>query len=460
MAGEDVVHVLDPTVDPGYRADPAAQARATAAGGGSQLTVALRKDDRLLGAITTGRRTVRPFTDKQIALLKNFAAQAVIAMENARLLGELRNRTAALVRSVEELQLLSEVGQAVSSALDVRTALSTILTRSVGMTGADAGAVYRYRLADRSFSLVEAFGWDEALRRSVSELCVLETETAMGEAAAQRAPIQIADIAERPSSPLRDVSLAAGYRAVLIVPLVGQDRILGAIHLQRRMAGEFPPDTVRLMQTLASQSVLAIQNARLIAQLRERTDAAETARAEAEAANEAKSTFLATMSHETRTPMNGVLGMMGVLERQGLGDDQLPLVATMRDSAQALLRIIDDVLDFSKIEAGRLELETTAFSLSGLVGGAVDTLRPQADAKRLGVRAEIEPGSHDALVGDPTRIRQILFNLLSNAVKFTDRGEVVVRAGTTPVGGGRTRVTLAVEDTGIGLDAEQQARLF
>jgi CheY-like chemotaxis protein/HPt (histidine-containing phosphotransfer) domain-containing protein len=166
------------------------------------------------------------------------------------------------------------------------------------------------------------------------------------------------------------------------------------------------------------------------------------------------------MSHEIRTPMNGVLGMMEVLERQGVGEDQLPLVATMRDSAQALMRIIDDVLDFSKIEAGRLDLETTAFSLSGLVAGAIDTLRPQAVAKGLAVGAEIEPDSHDALIGDPTRIRQILFNLLSNAVKFTERGGVVVRAGTAPLGGGRTRVTLAVEDTGIGLDAEQQARLF
>ena len=203
-----------------------------------------------------------------------------------------------------------------------------------------------------------------------------------------------------------------------------------------------------------------MENARLIDELRERTDAAETARGEAEAANEAKSTFLATMSHEIRTPMNGVLGMMEVLERQGLDDGQRPLVATMRDSAQALLRIIDDVLDFSKIEAGRLELETTAFSLSGLVAGAVDTLRPQADAKGLAIAAEIEPGSNDALVGDPTRIRQILFNLLSNAVKFTERGEIVVRAGTTPLGGGQTRVVLAVKDTGIGLDAAQRARLF
>jgi signal transduction histidine kinase/GAF domain-containing protein/DNA-binding NarL/FixJ family response regulator len=189
-------------------------------------------------------------------------------------------------------------------------------------------------------------------------------------------------------------------------------------------------------------------------------DAAETARAEAEAANQAKSTFLATMSHEIRTPMNGVLGIMEVLEGEGLADNQRPLVKMMRDSANALLRIIDDVLDFSKIEAGRLDLEATTFSLSGLAESAVDTLRPQALAKGLEVAAQIEAGSDDLLIGDPTRVRQIVFNLMSNAIKFTEYGAVRLRAATTPVGDGRTRVTIAVSDTGIGLDAQQRARLF
>jgi GAF domain-containing protein/HPt (histidine-containing phosphotransfer) domain-containing protein/ActR/RegA family two-component response regulator len=439
---------------------PVPRAVAEIGGFHTALFVPLRKDGKLLGHISAVRHEVRPFSEKDIALLENFGAQAVLAIENARLLGELRSRTAELARSVEELQLLSEVGQAVSSAQDLRSVLSTILVRSVGMTGADAGAVFRYRLSDRTYGLVEAVGWEAALLRSLGELRVPESATVMREAASERAPVQLADLAARPSAPLRDLSLAAGFRAALIVPLVGQERILGALVLQRRTAGEFPPEALRLMKALASQSVLAIENARLIAQLRERTDAAEMARNEAEAANEAKSTFLATMSHEIRTPMNGVLGMMEVLERQGLGEDQLPLVATMRDSAQALVRIIDDVLDFSKIEAGRLELEETAFSLSGLVAGAVDTLRPQAGAKGLAIEAEIKPGSDDGLVGDPTRLRQILFNLLSNAVKFTERGKILVSAGTAPLGGGQTRVMLAVKDTGIGLDAAQQARLF
>jgi len=189
-------------------------------------------------------------------------------------------------------------------------------------------------------------------------------------------------------------------------------------------------------------------------------EAAERARADAESATQAKSTFLATMSHEIRTPMNGVLGMMEVLEHQGLDVEQRKSVATMRDSAQALLRIIDDLLDFSKIEAGRLELEETAFSLSGLNAGSVDTFRPQASAKGLLIEAFIAAGSNDALVGDPTRVRQVLFNLLSNALKFTNRGGVEVRASTTPLGDGTTRVSLAVRDTGIGLTEEQRLRLF
>src|SRR5262249_39273629 len=178
-------------------------------------------------------------------------------------------------------------------------------------------------------------------------------------------------------------------------------------------------------------------------------EAAERARAEAQAANQAKSTFLAIMSHEIRTPMNGVLGMMEVLERQGLDDAQRQTLATIRDSAQALLRIIDDVLDFSKIEAGRLELEQVAFSLTDLMERVAGTFRREATEKGLTLDVDLNVGSNGALIGDPTRVRQILFNLLGNALKFTQRGGVRVHASTSPLGNGRAQIRLAVSDTGI-----------
>ena len=215
------------------------------------------------------------------------------------------------------------------------------------------------------------------------------------------------------------------------------------------------PDGRRLL-THRDVTALKKQEERMILE----RDAAETARAEAEAANQAKSTFLATMSHEIRTPMNGVLGMMDVLEHQRMDENQRGTVAIMRESATSLLRIIDDVLDFSKIEAGRMELEETPFSLTEIVTGTLHTLRAQAATKSIRLGATIEPGSADALIGDPTRVRQILFNLLGNAVKFTEKGSIDVRAGTKPLGNGRHGVTLTVTDTGIGMDAAQQAGLF
>src|SRR6516225_4275515 len=194
MRRERLIHFLDVTEHELYRSgDPLTKA-AAAAGIRTLILVALMREGSPVGAFAIGRREARPFSAKQIALVTTFADQAAIAIENARLFNELRARTAELGRSVDELKMLREVGQAVSSTLDLRAVLSTILTRSVGLAGADAGAIFRYGRAERAFHLVEAVGWDDRYARSVRELRIAEAETAMSEAVARRAPVQLADL--------------------------------------------------------------------------------------------------------------------------------------------------------------------------------------------------------------------------------------------------------------------------
>jgi signal transduction histidine kinase/DNA-binding NarL/FixJ family response regulator/PAS domain-containing protein len=194
--------------------------------------------------------------------------------------------------------------------------------------------------------------------------------------------------------------------------------------------------------------------------LRKERDSAQAARDEAEAANQAKSTFLATMSHEIRTPMNGVVGTAELLEREPLSERQKRMVGTIRSSAGSLLRIIDDVLDFSKIEAGRMELEEAPFSLRALIDGATETLSVQVEKKGLELNAFVEDDTPDSLLADAIRIRQILFNLIGNATKFTDRGTITVRARAQAVEDDQVTLGLTISDTGIGMDTVQQARLF
>src|SRR5262249_41917836 len=230
------IHIADVAADPEYELNQSilmAKQR-------TALGVPLLREGVPAGVIVLARSRVEPFTEKQIALVTTCADQAVIAIENARLFNELRARTTELGSSVAELKMLNDVAQAVSSTLDLRSVLSTILTSSLGVTWANAGAVFRYSRAERAFRLVEAGGWDEALTGSVRDLRLAESETAMGEAVARRMPVQLANTEKRASNPLRDLTLAAGYHSALIVPLLGAERTFGAITLFRLEAGEFP----------------------------------------------------------------------------------------------------------------------------------------------------------------------------------------------------------------------------
>jgi signal transduction histidine kinase len=436
------VDIEDAAADPEYR-------RAEAVQLGHQRTmlgVPLIREDALIGVITLARSHVEPFTEKQIGLVTTFADQAVIAIENARLFNELRERTAELGQSVEELKMLSDVGQAVSSTLDLRAVLSTILTASLGVTQANAGAVFHYRRADRSFRFVEAVGWDETLTREVRGLRVAESESAMGEAVVRRMPVQLTDLAQPSGYPLRDITLAAGFRSALIVPLLGAERALGAIILMRREAGEFPAETVRLMQTLASQSVLAIQNARLFREIAEKSE-------ELALASQHKSQFLANMSHELRTPLNAILGYAELLVDGIYGplpDRPKGVLERIQNNGRHLLALINDVLDLAKIEAGQLTLTLENYNLPEVVRSVVTATEPLATAKGLKFSAVMQddlPTAH----GDARRLSQILLNLVGNAIKFTDQGEVEIRALAD-----KGQFVLTVRDTGPGIaDADQ-----
>ena len=363
---------------------------------------------------------------------------------------KVEQRTQELAQSVAELRALGEVSQAVNSTLDTETVLNTIVTKAVQLTATDAGAIYVYDDQEKTFQLRSTYGMSERVVSLITDPQNDTSQTPIGEAARRLEPVQIADMRDQPPSPVQEVLLGEGYRALLVVPLIGQSRTLGALVVRRKQAGEFARQTIDLVQTFAAQSVLAIQNARLFNEIGEKSQ-------QLEVASQHKSQFLANMSHELRTPLNAILGYTELILDNIYGetpDRMRGVLDRVQSNGKHLLGLINDVLDLSKIEAGQLELSLANYSIKDVVHGVFSVVELLATAKHLALKVQVQPDMPLGY-GDERRLTQVLLNLVGNAIKFTDQGEVAIDASAA-----NGSFTVSVRDSGPGIADSDQGKIF
>lgn len=415
------------------------------------LAAPLKVGSRLVGVIAISDTSpARQFSPADLHLLNLFAQQAAIAIENAHLFQELQTRTQELARSVEELRALGEVGQAVSSTLDLQTVLATIVAHAVELSGTEAGAIYEFDETTQEFQLRTTHGMSEELIQAIRETRIHLGETVVGRAGANREAMQVPDILEEPAYPLGEVMKRAGFRALLAVPLLREDRLIGALVVRRRAPGQFQKETVGLLQNFATQSALAIQNARLFREIEQKGH-------ELEIASKHKSQFLANMSHELRTPLNAILGYTELILDKIYGDVPEKIQEVLErllKNGRHLLSLINDVLDLSKIEAGQITLSLNEYSMEGIVQTVFTSVEPLAAEKNLDLKVAVSADLPFGK-GDEQRITQVLLNVVGNAIKFTEEGEV--RMEVTASDG---TFLVSVSDTGLGLSEADQQRIF
>jgi PAS domain S-box-containing protein len=440
-----------PDIESGEDVPPLLRANCTVTGVKACMYAPLVWEDRGIGAIFVGRRHRGPFSEKEVALLKTFADQAVIAIQNARLFRERQERTEALTKSVDQLTALGEVGQAISSTLDLEAVLKTIVSRAVQLTGLNGGTIYEFDELRREFHLRAAENMPDELAEVYRRMPIRLGEGIVGGAAAKREPVQVPDIRD-PSyqTRYRELLLRQGYRAILAVPLLREDQIIGALTVSRNEPGAFAPEVVGLLKTFATQSAVAIQNARLFREIAEKSR-------QLEEASRHKSQFLASMSHELRTPLNAILGFNEMILGQVYGEvpsDMKEPLEDIQKSGRHLLRLINNVLDLAKIEAGRMELALADYSVQDTVESVRSTLRPLAEAKGLELVASV-PQDIPLAYGDGGRLAQCLMNLAGNSLKFTKQGRVEIAVQAS-----NGQLTWRVSDTGIGIPPDKIETLF
>jgi two-component system, NtrC family, sensor kinase len=412
------------------------------------LAVPLLREQRALGAILLRRLEVRAFTEKQIALLKTFADQAAIAIENVRLFNETKEALEQQTATSEILRIIS------GSRNDLAEVFAAILANATSLCEAAYGILW-LREGD-AFTMAALHGALPADQWRTGMVVRPSPDVPLARVVQTRKSVHIVDMRDddgyRSGAPLPVAAVeVAGMRTLLLVPMLKDAEVVGQVAIYRTEVRAFTERQIGLIEHFADQAVIAIENVRLFREIQEKST-------QLEIANQHKSEFLANMSHELRTPLNAIIGFSEVLSERMFGEvneKQAEYLKDIHESGRHLLSLINDILDLSKIEAGRMELEVSTFDLPSALSNAMTLIRERAQRHGIQLGMEVDPAL-GSFSGDERKFKQIMLNLLSNAVKFTpDGGQVDVLAKRA-----NGAVEVAVRDTGIGIAPEDQQAVF
>jgi signal transduction histidine kinase len=434
-----VCHVADVLGDPQYQIKDAARV----SGSRGSLGVPMVRNEQVVGAIFVSRKQPGLFSDAQVQLLKTFADQAVIAIENVRLFNETKNSLEQQTATADVLKVISR------STFDLQTVLQTLVESAARFCAADKANIIREK--DGGFYTAEAYGYSQEFLDYIKNIpAKAERGSASGRALAEGRVVHIADVKADPEYTLAEVQRLGDYRTILCVPMLREGVPIGLLVLTRSEVKPFTDKQIELVTTFADQAAIAIENVRLFDEIQDKSR-------QLEEASQHKSQFLANMSHELRTPLNAILGYTELMADGAYGDPSekmLGILKRLEANGKHLLGLINDVLDLSKIEAGQLVLELSDYCVRDIAQTVRSTLEPLAADKKLAFKLELAPDLPPGH-GDGRRLTQVLINLVGYAIKFTDAGEVAIKAEAN-----NGSFYVSVRDTGPGISAADQANLF